>query len=324
MPTDACCVPSAVATDNESGHHSTEREGYQAVLNAAESVVSARAISLRGGWFKMGADDAPHPQDGEGPIRDVWVDPFSIAPTTVTNQDFAHFVEQTGYVTRAETLGYSYVFHLFNTSGTATLESPEHIPWWHAVVGACWHLPRGAGLSIEPIKNHPVVHIAWSDAQAYCLWANARLPTEAEWEYAARAGLVSQPYPWGHELEPDAKHRSNVWQGEFPANNTALDGYVGTAPTRAFDANDFGLYNMTGNVWEWCQDRFTTLHSPRATVNPAGPLNGEKRVVKGGSYLCHESYCMRYRNSSRQALSPDSTADNVGFRIAGKHLVNTR
>lgn len=263
----------------------------------------------------MGSALSPHPEDGEGPVRRVWVDQFSIATTAVSNAEFQQFVEATNYVSDAERAGSSFVFHAFveNASG---VPASAHAPWWRDTVGACWHAPEGAHSSISDRQTYPVVHISHNDAVAFCGWAGARLPTEAEWEYAARGGLSEQPFPWGAELVPGGVHRCNVWQGEFPHANTAADGYAGTAPVKHYEPNDFGLYNMTGNVWEWVADRFTHMHSPRQSRNPKGPLNGMQFVAKGGSYLCHESYCMRYRTSSRQALSANACAGNVGFRVA--------
>lgn len=267
----------------------------------------------------MGAPDAPYPSDGEAPVRRVWLDPYSIADKAVSNEDFRKFVNDTGYLTYAEQIGHSYVFHLLATRDAPILEKHHSAltPWWLAVIGACWHSPYGPGSDVDDITQHPVVHISWEDAVAYCQWAHARLPTEAEWEHAARAGRTGEPFPWGNELELNGLHHANTWQGDFPKTNSAVDGYIGTAPVGAYSPNAFGLYNMVGNVWEWTADRFTALHSPRQAINPKGPLNGDKRVTKGGSYLCHESYCKRYRTSSRQGLINQTSAGNVGFRVAG-------
>jgi formylglycine-generating enzyme required for sulfatase activity len=156
--------------------------------------------------------------------------------------------------------------------------------------------------------DHPVVHVSWDDATAFAAWEGKRLPTEAEWEHAARGGLVQQRYPWGDEREPDGEHRMNVWQGSFPVDNTAADGWVGTAPVDAYPPNGYGLHNMTGNVWEWCADWFA--HRPV----PGGPATGTSRVMRGGSYLCHDSYCRRYRVAARSANAPDSSTGNIGLR----------
>lgn len=265
----------------------------------------------------MGATDAPHPQDGEGPVRLVTLDAFSIAPLTVTNAQFLRFVKETGYETIAERSGTSFVFEMFARGEEEGKVHALQAPWWSEVSGACWHLPEGPESDVLCARmDHPVVHIALPDALAYCNWAAVRLPTEAQWEYAARGGLDTQPFPWGGELELDGTHHSNVWQGAFPDVNTAEDGFIGTAPAQCYAPNGYGLYAMTGNVWEWTTDRFTALHSPRPQINPRGPLNGSRIVAKGGSYLCHASYCQRYRTSSRQALDPLTTAGNLGFRVA--------
>lgn len=281
-------------------------------LRASSAV---NTVTIAGGWFDMGCADSVHPQDGEGPIRPVWVDQFQLAKTAVSNRDFQSFIDATHYQTEAEQVGSSFVFHLL-LAESAHFPLSDVAPWWRDVPGACWHSPEGVGSSIDDRWDHPVVHVTRTDASHYCHWAGNRLPTEAEWEYAARAGLASQAYPWGTELLPDGEYRCNIWQGDFPSINTAEDGYVGTAPVTQYAANAFGLFNMTGNVWEWVADRFTNMHSARAARNPKGPLNGERFVAKGGSYLCHESYCLRYRTSSRQALKGNVSAGNLGFRVA--------
>ena len=177
-------------------------------------------------------------------------------------------------------------------------------PWWRQVEGADWRHPEGPQSTLDDRADHPVVHVSWNDARAYCAWAGKRLPTEAEWEYAARGGLEQQPFPWGDELEPDGEHRMNVWQGTFPARQHRGDGYLGTAPVDAFPPNGYGLHNMTGNVWEWCADWFDPSSTPRARATTRGPATGTHRLMRGGSYLCHASYCYRYRVAARAAQPP--------------------
>ena len=293
-----------------------------------------------GGEFLMGTDDREgYPSDGEGPIRRVLLDPFFIDACAVTNAQFAQFVKAANYKTEAEAFGWSFVFHsLVPPKAAATVNKAVlEAPWWWPVTGACWRRPEGPGTSVVKRPNHPVVHVSWNDAAAYCQWAGKRLPTEAEWECAARGGLVQKRYPWGDELTPDGKHHSNIWQGRFPEHNTAEDGHVAAAPARSFPPNGYGLYNMTGNVWEWCADWFSPSplprHSPEggkpgrgqavksglpdqpgAVENPKGPSSGAFRSMRGGSYLCHASYCNRYRVAARSSNTPDSSTGNLGFR----------
>jgi formylglycine-generating enzyme len=263
--------------------------------------------------------DAPdgYAADGEGPIHRVWIRPFRIDPHAVTNERFGAFVDATGYVTDAQRYGWSFVF-----AGLLPDEFPEtrgvaHAPWWRQVYRADWRHPEGPHSDLAHRGNHPVVHVSWNDAMAFCAWSGARLPTEAEWEYAARGGLVQQRFPWGSDLEPDGEHRMNVFQGHFPADNTCADGFAGTAPVDAFAANDYGLYNLTGNVWEWCADWFDPgYYAVSPTDDPRGPARGRRRVMRGGSYLCHASYCNRYRVDARSANAPDSSTGNLGFRVA--------
>jgi formylglycine-generating enzyme len=275
-------------------------------------------IALPGGRFLMGAEDADgFAQDGEGPVREVELAPFSIDPATVTNRQFARFVEATGYRTEAEAFGWSFVF--YKLLSEEVLETRPQLvveaPWWCAIPGACWNHPEGAATDLGERLDHPVVHVSWNDAVAYCGWAGKRLPTEAEWEYAARGGLERKRYPWGDDLQPGGEHRCNIWQGRFPDVNTLEDGYLGTAPARSFVPNGYGLYNMAGNVWEWCQDWFSPdFHRGGARSNPTGPAHGTARVMRGGSFLCHSSYCNRYRVAARFHNTPDSSTSNTGFR----------
>ncbi|MFD5191100.1 formylglycine-generating enzyme family protein [Streptomyces sp. NPDC058357] len=276
-------------------------------------------VLLPGGEFLMGTDDTEgFPGDGEGPVRRVRLKPFLIDTRAVTNDAFARFVADTGHVTEAERFGWSYVFAGFLPAALRRgAQRPERTPWWCGVSGAAWSRPEGPGSDVAGRGDHPVVHVSWSDAAAYAAWAGKRLPTEAEWEFAARGGLERKRYPWGDELDPDGTYRCNIWRGAFPARNTAADGFRGTAPVDAFEPNRYGLYNTSGNVWEWCADWWTTDHpAQRPLVDPAGPVTGTAKVIRGGSHLCHRSYCNRYRVAARTANTPDSTSGHAGFRCA--------
>jgi formylglycine-generating enzyme required for sulfatase activity len=285
---------------------------------AASPRDSAGMVRLPGGAFLMGTEDADgFPGDGEGPVREVHLSPFAIDATTVTNAAFTRFVAETHYRTDAETFGWSFVFYkLLSEEVLAT--RPQLVveaPWWCALPGACWNHPEGPQSDLSGRMDHPVVHVSWNDAVAYCRWAGKRLPTEAQWEYAARGGLGQKRFPWGDELRPGGEHRCNIWQGRFPDENTLEDGYLGTAPARSFQPNGFGLYNMAGNVWEWCADWFSAdFHLTGPRTDPAGPPAGTARVMRGGSFLCHHSYCNRYRVAARYQNTPDSSTSNTGFR----------
>jgi formylglycine-generating enzyme required for sulfatase activity len=273
----------------------------------------------------MGSDDPDGwPDDGEGPVRSVDLAPFYLSRTAVTNEQFGRFVAETGYKTEAEQFGWSFVFHLLvpgkikrKLGGSQQVDG---LRWWVAVPGAMWSKPEGPGSNVRKRMDHPVIHVSWNDAAAYCAWKGGRLPTEAEWEYAARGGLERQRYCWGDELVPNGKHHCNIWQGRFPDHNSAEDGYIGTAPAASFPPNGFGFRNMAGNVWEWCHDWFSpTWHitaAPHTRTNPMGPASGTSKAMRGGSYLCHDSYCNRYRVGARTGNTPDSSTGNCGFRLA--------
>ena len=273
-------------------------------------------VSLDGGDFRMGsADRWAYPGDGEGPVRRVRVDPFEIAPHAVSNAEFAAFAEATGHVSEAERFGWSFVFGGLLPDDFPLTRGVASAPWWRQVEGADWRHPEGPQSDIGDRTDHPVVHVSWNDAEAYCAWSGERLPTEAEWEYAARGGLEGKVFPWGDELEPGGEHRMNVWQGDFPRENSCDDGFYGTCPVDAFPANGHGLHNTTGNVWEWCADWYSPdFHTRDTRTNPQGPPRGTHRAARGGSYLCHHSYCRRYRVAARNAMEPVSTTGNTGFR----------
>ncbi|MFK3678445.1 formylglycine-generating enzyme family protein [Microbacterium sp. NPDC090218] len=306
--------------DHEGGCCAPQRSG-RGTLSIAPLRLSAlrpapaEERDVPAGTFAMGdAFDEGYPADGERPVHEVEVTGFRIDATPVTVARFARFVEATGYVTVAERLGGSAVFHAFIAAGETILGCSAAAPWWSEVAGADWRQPSGPR-SREAEGDHPVTHIAFSDAVSYCLWAGRRLPTEAEWEYAARGGLTSARYAWGDDLTPGGEHRCNIWQGRFPLRDEGEDGFVGTSPVGSFAANGYGLHDVAGNVWEWCQDWFAVDYYARSAArDPLGPDTGEYRVMRGGSHLCHASYCNRYRVSARSASAPESTSGNLGFR----------
>lgn len=298
----SCCAPARRPDDAgtpEPGAHTP----VPGVPDGAAAAHRER-IPLPGGTFRMGSeDDDANPGDAEGPVREVTVAPFAVDAYAVTNARFAAFVAATGHRTEAERFGWSYVFATFLPGRLRKVSPrPDATPWWCGVEGARWDAPEGPGSGLEGRWDHPVTHVGWADARAFCAWDGGRLPTEAEWEYAARGGLDQARYPWGDELTPGGAHRCNIWQGSFPSRNTAEDGHRGTAPVHAYPPNGFGLYNVAGNVWEWTAD----------TWRPGDP---GQRAMRGGSYLCHASYCNRYRVAARTANTPDSTTGNVGFRV---------
>lgn len=309
-----CCTPARDTTSDMS-------EGYSNVSAndlPCGNDVGAQFIDLLGGRFLMGATDpAAHPADGEGPVRATNLSPFKIDAFAVSNARFKQFVEATGYQTEAERFGWSFAFAGFLPNNGAGLQAVASAPWWRQVKAASWLSPEGPDTTIEDRLDHPVVHISHRDAEAYFAWAGARLPTEAEWEFAARGGLVQNRYPWGNDLIVDDKHACNIWQGRFPDYNAADDGFVGTAPVDAFPPNAFGLYNMVGNAWEWCTDWFhPSFHARASFDDPKGPPSGSAKVMRGGSYLCRASYCFRYRVSARSSATPDTSIGHAGFRIA--------
>ena len=259
------------------------------------------------GQFRIGSASAEaHDADAEGPERLVDHSAFLIDNTAVTNSAFADFVAETGYVTEAERFGWSFVFYaqVHPKSASAVRPAPFGVPrWWVIVSDAHWRAPDGPGSDWRDRADHPVVHVSCRDAEAFARWLGKRLPSETEWEIAARGGLVGKRFPWGDTLTPDGIHRCNIWQGRFPRQNSGEDGWRATAPARSYPANGYGLFNMVGNTWEW-------------TADPWHVDKPEIRAMRGGSYLCHESYCNRYRVSARTGNSLDATSSHLGFRCA--------
>lgn len=298
--------PSRSAAGRQGGADGRDTELIVALAEHAPA--DLRMVGLPGGVFRMGSEDAlAYPE--EGPVREVEVGAFAIAPTTVTVAEFAVFVASTGHRSEAEVFGDSLVFAgLLAEAVRAQSPAVAQTPWWRQVAGATWLHPRGAGAEagredghgpIVALPDHPVTHVTRHDAEAYAAWVGARLPTETEWEYAARGGLDQQPYPWGAVREPGGVPRMKTFVGDFPDHPTEP---VGTVPADAYPPNGFGLHTMTGNVWEW-------------TSGVVAPDDG-RAVLRGGSHMCHASYCLRYRTSARTAVTPETSLGHTGFRLA--------
>jgi formylglycine-generating enzyme required for sulfatase activity len=299
---------------------------------------------IPGGTFDMGGDNNQASPD-EYPKHKVTVDPFYMDATEVTNAQFKKFVEATGYITTAERkpdweelkkslppntpkppdsvlVAASLVFK--PSEGPVNLN--DYAQWWSWVPGADWKHPEGPGSSIEGKDDYPVVHVSWDDAMAYCKWTGKRLPTEAEWEFAARGGLINNIYPWGNEHVHAAKPKVNSWEGKFPYLNEKKDGYLKLAPVKSFAPNGYGLYDMAGNVWEWCSDWYDNNYykegDGKTMIDPKGPAKSYdpedpytfKRSLRGGSFLCNDSYCSGYRVARRMKSSPDTGLEHTGFR----------
>jgi sulfatase modifying factor 1 len=317
-------------------------------FKGADSAAKEGMVWIEGGKFTMGASDNQGRQD-EYPQHPVQVNGFWMDVTEVTNAQFAAFTAATGYITTAEKkpdweeikkqvpvgtpkppdsllVPSSLVF----AASSSPIPLNDASQWWRWTTGANWKHPQGPASDLKGKEKYPVVQISWDDANAYAKWAGKRLPTEAEWEYAARSGMQGKVYTWGDEPVNQGKQKANIWQGRFPDDNKALDGYTGSAPVKSFMPNSYGLYDIAGNVWEWCSDWYDeTYYMSIATataVDPKGPASSNdpqepgvpKRVVRGGSFLCHDSYCASYRVSARMKTSPDTGLEHTGFRCVAR------
>jgi len=273
------------------------------------------AIKVAGGSAIVGTNAPQIPDDGEGPRRAVKIKPFRMSVTSVTNEAFRIFVNATGYLTEAERFGWSFVFWSQVPQSVGPTQAVNEVEWWRLVDGACWFAPNGPNTEDACKPEHPVVHISWNDARAYANWVGGRLPTEAEWEHAARAGQGDVRFPWGNAEPNDTGFTPcNIWQGHFPKKNTAVDGFVTTAPAKSYEPNPWGFYNLAGNVWEWTADPYSVRSLKRAVKQRLSGMRGYK-LSKGGSFLCHRSYCYRYRIAARTGSSPDSSTTHQGFRV---------
>lgn len=306
MPERVCCAPS--------------REGFgkfsPQLPTPHREAADFPTVSVPGGTSLLGTQHPVILDDAESPLSRKRVSPLLMGETTVTNAQFRAFVQETGYVTEAEYLGWSFVFWAQVPESVGATQAVSGIEWWRRVDGANWRDINGPGTeSAAWHPEHPVVQVSWNDAKAYAAWAGGRLPTEAEWEHAARGGLGDVRYPWGDQDPDDEDFQPcNIWQGRFPHHNSCKDGFAATAPAKSFSANAYGLYNLVGNVWEWTAEPFRIRSQRRAAKARQAQMKGFK-LAKGGSFLCHASYCWRYRIAGRTGNSPDSATTHTGFRV---------
>lgn len=311
-PPSACCGPPAAAEGRRP-------EARPAIVVPSGAVKRPdRLITVPGGRTHTGTGRPLLPIDGEAPLREHKVAAFAIDPFSVTNSWFAEFVAATGYVTEAERFGWSFVFHLLVADPAVPAQAVVGATWWRKIEGANWRAPEGPGASIEGRESHPVVHVSLNDARSFARWAGGRLPTEIEWEHAARGGLAGDPrYPWGdQEPDDDGFMPCNIWQGRFPDHNTAADGYLGTCPVDAFAPNGYGVFNMCGNVWEWTSQPMRIRSTKKQLrLADADAVKRGLHLTKGGSFLCHKSYCHRYRIAARTGNTADSSTSHIGFRL---------
>ena len=305
MTQKTCCTPAANRT----------KDAAQPDVAPATQAPDIEVVAIPGGPALVGTDTPLLTEDEEGPARAKTLKPFHMMRTTVTNTMFAAFVADTGYVTEAERFGWSFVFidHVAETA--APTRGVVGVEWWRRVDGADWRNVTGPDSADPELADHPVTHVSWRDARAFATWAGGRLPSEAEWEHAARGGLGDVPFPWGHAAPDDTGFfPCNIWQGSFPNRNTGADGYISTAPAQSFQPNGYGLFNMCGNVWEWTAEPMKLRSLSKKTKDRMRSLKGAK-LLKGGSFLCHRSYCFRYRIAARTFTTPDTTTPHQGFRL---------
>lgn len=336
MAATGCCAPTpretTSASPSASSSPSPSYAGPPKRAGGETSLASDRCVEfdhdlvlIDAGEFQMGCkrrDGAAI--DGESPVRTVQLPAFLIDRYAVSNERFARFVTATGHQTEAQRVGWSFVFAGLLPDDFEPTAGVAAAPWWRQVLGADWAHPDGPQSNLSGREHWPVVHVSHADALAFCAWSDTRLPSEAEWEKAARGGANGLRYPWGDEETLQGRYRCNVWQGVFPSRNDELDGHYGLAPVDTYEPNAYGLYNMAGNCWEWCADWFDArwhceqlcLSDSKVLIAPKGPPAGVHRVMRGGSYLCHPSYCWRYRNAARSASAPNSSAGHIGFRCA--------
>ncbi len=302
-----CCTPPTSHPVTTTTPLAVPEQGFRRPVNA---------VLIPGGSSLVGTSRPGILNDGEGPLRKSRISAFEMGATTVTNAEFEQFVAATGHVTEAERLGWSFVFWAQVPEAVGPTRGVPEAKWWRWVDGANWRDINGPGTQAKAWHpDHPVVQVSWNDARAYAAWAGGRLPTEAEWEHAARGGLGDVRFPWGMQEPDDTDYLPcNIWQGDFPKTNTHADGYSTTAPARSFAPNGYGLYNMVGNVWEWTSDRFSIKSLKKQVRARLAGMKGYY-LSKGGSFLCHRSYCYRYRIAARSGTSPDSTTTHTGFRV---------
>lgn len=310
--TKPCCTPKADKTP----------AGAASIANPAKPQLAAQNTNatfpvrdIPQGTALLGTEQTVIPLDEETPCRKKNISAYKIMDTTVTNGMFQQFIEDTGYVTEADKFGWSFVFVDQLPVDFKDTQAVQATQWWRKVDKANWRHICGPDVELPLQADHPVVHVSWNDANAFAAWAGGRLPTETEWEHAARGGLGDVMFPWGSQ-EPDDNHFQpcNIWQGQFPSKNSGKDGYTATAPAKSFEPNGYGLYNMSGNVWEWTSGRFKIAGRSKESKQHAKHYKGSK-LLKGGSFLCHKSYCFRYRIAARTGNTPDSTTSHQGFRL---------